>query len=115
MTEVRPFRVRGGQGYKLPAESRRSGRGTGSGLLRLRAPSFRPGIHQPVPGARERLDAGGGVLAPFLGTYTVCTLFVPRGEEPLHFLDGVIYLRYGSSDIKAQPEMVKRLLAAHAF
>jgi hypothetical protein len=24
---------------------------------------------------------------------TVCTLFVPRGEEPLYFLDGVIYLR----------------------
>jgi predicted HTH transcriptional regulator len=45
----------------------------------------------------------------------ICTVFVPRGEEPLYFLDGVILVRYGSADIKAQPEIVKRLLAAHAF
>jgi Schlafen, AlbA_2 len=66
---------------------------------------------------RQRIRPTPSIRVDFADVrgYTVCTLFVPRGEEPLHFLDGVIYLRYGSSDIKAQPEMVKRLLAAHAF
>jgi len=66
---------------------------------------------------RQRIKPTPSIRVDFADVkgYTVCTLFVPRGEEPLHFLDGVIYLRYGSSDIKAQPEMVKRLLAAHAF
>ncbi len=66
---------------------------------------------------RQRIKPTPSIRVDFADVkgYTVCTVFVPRGEEPLHFLDGVIYLRYGSSDIKAQPEMVKRLLAAHAF
>jgi len=42
-------------------------------------------------------------------------VFVPRGEEPLYYLTGVIYVRFGPTDIRAQPEMVKRLLAAYAF
>jgi hypothetical protein len=66
---------------------------------------------------RQRIKPTPSIRVDFADVrgYTVCTLFVPLGEEPLHFLDGVIYLRYGSADIKAQPEMVKRLLAAHAF
>lgn len=35
--------------------------------------------------------------------------------EPLHFLDGIIYVRYGPTDIKAEPQIVKRLLATHVF
>jgi hypothetical protein len=46
---------------------------------------------------------------------TICTIFVPRGEDPLHFVDGVVYVRYGSSDVNAQPEMVKRLLTEYAL
>jgi hypothetical protein len=42
--------------------------------------------------------------------FNVCRILVPRGDAPLHFLDGVIYVRYGASDIKAQPEIVKRIL-----
>jgi len=66
---------------------------------------------------RQRIKPTPSIRVDFAAVkgYTVCTLFVPRGEEPLHLLDGVIYLRCGSSDIKAQPEIVKRLLAAHAF
>jgi ATP-dependent DNA helicase RecG len=45
---------------------------------------------------------------------TVCRIFVPCGEEPLYFLDGVIYVRHGPTDIKAQPEIAKRLLTAYA-
>ena len=37
------------------------------GLLRLRAPAFRPSLYQPVPDARELLDASRGILATFLG------------------------------------------------
>lgn len=48
-------------------------------------------------------------------SHIICTIFVPRGEDPLHFVDGVVYVRYGSSDVKAQPEMVKRLLAQYAL
>ena len=50
-----------------------------------------------------------------VGGFSICRIFVPRGEEPLHYLSGVIYVRFGPTDIKAQPEIVKRLLAAHAF
>ena len=66
---------------------------------------------------RQRIKPTPSIRVEFVNVrgYTVCTIIVPRGEEPLHFLDGVIYVRYGSSDIKAQPEIVKRLLAAHAF
>jgi uncharacterized protein YuzE len=45
---------------------------------------------------------------------TVCRVFVPRGEQPLHVLDGVIYVRDGASDIKAPPERVLKLIEEHA-
>lgn len=71
-------------------------------------------IYQVV---RQRIKPMPAIRVDFVDVkgFTVCTIFVPRGEEPLHFLDGVIYVRYGSADIKAQPEIVKRLLTAHAF
>lgn len=47
--------------------------------------------------------------------FTICTERIARGEEPLYFLDGVVFLRYGESDIKAEPEIVKRLLMAYAI
>jgi len=66
--------------------------------------------------ARQRVKPSPEILIDFIqaGPLTICRLFVPRGEEPLYFLDGVIYVRYGSSDIKAQPEIVKKLLAVYA-
>jgi len=66
---------------------------------------------------RQRIKPTPSIRVDFADVrgYTVCRLFVPRGEEPLHLLDGVIYLRYGSADIQAQPDMVKRLLAVNAF
>jgi predicted HTH transcriptional regulator len=47
--------------------------------------------------------------------HTVCRVFVPRGEQPLHVLDGVIYVRDGASDIKAPPERVVRLVEEFAI
>lgn len=47
--------------------------------------------------------------------FNVCRILVPRGDNPLHFLDGVIYVRYGASGIKAQPEIVKRILTEWAL
>lgn len=46
--------------------------------------------------------------------FNVVRIFVPRGDEPLYYLDGIIYTRYGDSDIKASPEMVKNLLKEHS-
>jgi len=66
---------------------------------------------------RQRVKPSPSIQVEFvdLRGFDICTVFVPRGEDPLYFLDGVILVRYGSADIKAQPEIVKRLLAAHAF
>jgi hypothetical protein len=47
--------------------------------------------------------------------FTICTVFTPRGHEPLYFLDGVIYVRYGSADLKAEPEIVKKILSEFPF
>jgi predicted HTH transcriptional regulator len=71
-------------------------------------------IHQVV---RHRIKPSPLIQVDFVDVrgILVCRIFVPRGEEPLYFLDGVIYVRDGPTDIKAQPEIVKRLLAAHAF
>lgn len=43
--------------------------------------------------------------------YTIAKVFVPRGEELLYFLDGIIYIRDGGSDVKAQPERVKKIIS----
>jgi hypothetical protein len=44
----------------------------------------------------------------------VCRVFVPRGEQPLYVIDGVIYVRDGASDIKAPPERVLKLIQEYA-
>src|SRR5260370_3098853 len=69
-------------------------------------------LHQMV---RDRVRPAPFIQVSFkdIRTLTICSVFVPRGEEPLYFLDGVIYVRDGSSDIKAQPAIVKRILAEH--
>jgi ATP-dependent DNA helicase RecG len=46
---------------------------------------------------------------------TICRVFVPRGEQPLHVIDGVIYVRDGASDIKAPPERVLKLIQEYAI
>lgn len=45
---------------------------------------------------------------------TVCRVFVPRGEDLLYVLDGVIYIRDGAADIKAPPERVCKLVEEYA-
>jgi hypothetical protein len=34
------------------------------------------------------------------------TISAARGEAPVYMLDGVVYLRQGSSDVQAQPDDV---------
>lgn len=43
--------------------------------------------------------------------YEITKIFVPRGEELLYYLDGIIYIRYGSSDIKPSPDAVKKIIS----
>jgi schlafen family protein len=71
-------------------------------------------IHQVV---RHRIKPSPLIQVDFVDVRgsLVCRISVLRGEEQLYFLDGVIYVRDGPTYIKAQPEIVKRLLAAHAF
>lgn len=45
----------------------------------------------------------------------VAKISVARGEAPAHLLGGVIYVRSGSSDVQAQPEDLRRLIAEFAF
>ncbi len=46
---------------------------------------------------------------------SVARISVARGEAPIYLLGGVIYLRSGSSDVQAQPEDLRRLIAEFAF
>jgi hypothetical protein len=46
---------------------------------------------------------------------TVAKITVARGEAPVYMIGGVIYLRYGSADVQAQPEDLRRLAAEFAF
>lgn len=45
----------------------------------------------------------------------IAQIIVARGEEPIYMLNGVIYLRSGSSDVQAQPEEVQRLFLDYAY
>ncbi len=45
---------------------------------------------------------------------SVVSIAVIHGEEPAYLLNGVIYMRYGSSDVQAQPEDIHRLIAEYA-
>ncbi len=46
---------------------------------------------------------------------TVAKITIARGEAPAYMIGGVIYLRYGSSDVQAQPEDIGRLVSEYAF
>jgi schlafen family protein len=86
--------------------------------IKLDSPKDKDNLSQRIFQAiRQRVKPSPSIQVDFVSLrgFEICTVFVPRGEDPLYFLDGVILVRYGSSDIKAQPEIVKRLLAAHAF
>jgi hypothetical protein len=75
---------------------------------------FSQRIYQAV---RTRIRPAPSIQVDFVDvrSFAICRVLVPRGEEPLHFLDGIIYIRYGSSDVKAQPDLMKKLLAEYAF
>ena len=45
----------------------------------------------------------------------IVKIVVARGEAPVYMMNGVIYLRDGSSDVQAQPEDLKRLIPDYAF
>jgi schlafen family protein len=70
-------------------------------------------IHQSV---RNRVRPSPVIRIAFLEAegQTVCRIFVPRGEQPLHGLDGLIYVRDGPSDIKAPPERIVKLVEEYA-
>lgn len=44
----------------------------------------------------------------------VARIAIARGEEPVYLLNGVIYVRSGSSDTQAQPEDLRRLVTEFA-
>ena len=44
----------------------------------------------------------------------VAKIAVARGEAPAYMMGGVIYIRYGSADVQAQPEDLTRLITEHA-
>jgi hypothetical protein len=71
-------------------------------------------IHQLV---RQRIKPSPLAQVDFTDArgFVICRVFVPRGDEPLYFFEGVIYVRDGSSDLKAHAEIVKKLLAEYAF
>lgn len=37
------------------------------------------------------------------------------GEVPAYMMGGVIHVRYGSSDVQAQPKDLRRLIMQYAF
>jgi len=47
--------------------------------------------------------------------FVIAKIAVARGEAPAYMIGGTIYVRYGSSDVQAQPEDVLRLVSQHAF
>lgn len=46
--------------------------------------------------------------------YMVAKIVVARGDESLYFLDGIIYVRHGDSDVKGEPSVVSRILQQYA-
>lgn len=69
-------------------------------------------LHQLV---RERIMPPPSIQVGFVSVrdFTILMLFVPRGEEPLYFMDGVIYVREGASDLMARPEIVRKILTEY--
>lgn len=50
-----------------------------------------------------------------VGDRSVATITVPRGEATAYMMSGVIYVRDGSSDVQAQPDDLRRLIAQYAY
>jgi hypothetical protein len=71
-------------------------------------------IHRVV---RERIRPAPPISVHYveLRELMVCVVVVARGDERLYFLDGVVYIRDGASDLKARPEIVNKLLAEFAI
>jgi hypothetical protein len=71
-------------------------------------------IHQAV---RQRIKPSPLIQVDFVEVQdrTVCRVFVPRGEQPLYVMDGVIFVRDGASDVRAPPERVLKLIAEYAL
>jgi hypothetical protein len=62
---------------------------------------------RPTPPIQIVFEDVGGLM--------VARIVVARGEDPVYLLGGVIYVRYGSSDVQAQPEDLKRIVLNYAF
>jgi hypothetical protein len=62
---------------------------------------------RPTPLVQVSFEDARGLL--------VTTITVARGEATVYMMGGVIYIRDGSSDVQAQPEDLKRLIAAYAY
>jgi hypothetical protein len=71
-------------------------------------------IHQLV---RTRIKPTPPIQVAFeeLRSMIIARISVARGEAPLYMMDGVVYLRQGSSDVQAQPEDLIGLVAEFAF
>jgi hypothetical protein len=71
-------------------------------------------IHQL---ARNRIKPTPPVQVGFeeVRGLTVAKVSVARGEAPVYMLDGVVYLRQGSSDVQGQPDDIISLIAEFAF
>jgi hypothetical protein len=46
--------------------------------------------------------------------FAIAKISVARGEAPAYMMGGVIYIRYGSPDVQAQPEDLSRLITEYA-
>jgi hypothetical protein len=71
-------------------------------------------IHQLV---RTRIKPTPPIQVAFeeLRGMPIGKISVARGEAPVYMLDGVVYLRQGSSDVQAQPDDIVSLVAEFAF
>jgi ATP-dependent DNA helicase RecG len=71
-------------------------------------------IHQLV---RARIKPTPPIQVAFeeLRGMLIGKISVARGEAPVYMLDGVAYLRQGSSDVQAQPDDIISLVAEFAF
>jgi|SRR5712692_2519122 len=68
------------------------------GLIRQRITPIPP-LSVEFEGIRDRL---------------IAKVIVARGDERLYFLDGIIYVRHGDSDVKGEPSVVTRILEQYA-
>jgi hypothetical protein len=71
-------------------------------------------IHQLV---RARIKPTPPIYVAFeeVRGMTLAKISIARGEAPVYMLDGVVYLRQGSSDVQAQPGDIISLVAEFAF